>query len=357
MWPESSILREDFEKICSADFIPWRQLKAKTILITGATGLIGSTLVSALLYADRQKNLGLTLLALVRNMEKAKEIFSHQLQECTALKLVEGDIQDRLSITEKVDYIVHGASPTSSTFFVHYPAQTLQSILEGTLRVLDFTQTQRIQGALFLSTMEVYGYPPKGRKVTEEAIGAFHPLSARNCYPIGKLACENLFCTYAQQYGIPTKVLRLTQTFGPGVGLEDRRVFAEFARCALKKKSIILKTKGETERSYLYTADAVTAILAVLLNGASGQIYTAANEETYCSIYEMAKLVGDMARIDVLINEQDTLQLGYADTLYMNLDVGKLKQLGWRAEVGLSEMYRRMIFEMKRGWEVQQLCE
>ena len=111
--------------------------------------------------------------------------------------------------------------------------------------------------------------------------------------------------------------------------------------------ALILKTKGETERCYLYTKDAVTAILTILVKGEDGQAYTVANEDTYCSIYDMAKLVADNYGISVEIHEEDVQKQGYANTLYMKLDTSKIKKLGWKPEVDLIGMYSRMIASMK----------
>ena len=148
-----------------------------------------------------------------------------------------------------------------------------------------------------------------------------------------------------------TRVLRLTQTFGPGVDYQDARVFAEFARCVIEGKNIVLKTKGETKRNYLYTADAVTAILIVLLEGKIGEAYNAANEQTYCSIYDMAVLAAEhcaAGRISVEVQgEKNAEALGYAPTLHMNLDTGKLRALGWKASCTLPEMFDRMIEDMR----------
>ena len=161
--------------------------------------------------------------------------------------------------------------------------------------------------------------------------------------------CENLCASYASEFGVPTKMIRLTQTFGTGVSYNDGRVFAEFARCVIEKRDIILKTKGETKRSYLYTADAVTAILSVLLHGEKGVAYNAANEETYCSIYEMACMAAKLCDVplQVVIAESDNVRaLGYAPTLHMNLSTEKLAQLGWKPRYDLSQMYLRMIRTM-----------
>ena len=148
---------------------------------------------------------------------------------------------------------------------------------------------------------------------------------------------------------MPTKVLCLTQTFGPGVEYSDGRVFAEFARCSIENRNIVLHTKGETKRNYLYTVDAISAILLVLLKGQAGEKYNAANEDTYCSIYEMAQMVANDSNNNIMveIQETDAEKLGYAPVLHMNLDTTKLCDLGWRADTGLTEMFRNLISYMK----------
>lgn len=156
---------------------------------------------------------------------------------------------------------------------------------------------------------------------------------------------------YSVQYRLPINIVRLTQTFGPGVEYNDGRVFAEFARCLVEHRDIILHTKGETKRNYLYTADAVRAILIVLLKGESGEAYNAANDQTYCSIYEMAKLVADIDKanpIDVKVEIEDLSNFGYAPTLKMNLDISKIKGLGFKPQTPLVDMFTRMIEFLQR---------
>lgn len=346
MWDESIVFKEDMEQICSSSFIPWEKLRGKKLLVSGATGIIGLSLIHALLYANQVRGLKLRIYALVRNEEKAKNLFKNALDKDISLKLVKHDVQNALFLEEDIDYIVHGAAPTSSTFFVKHPVETVQTIVSGTMNLLKFAQEKQVQGFLFLSTMEVYGHPPKGEKVTEDVVGTFSALQARNSYPLSKQLCENLCYAYAQEYQLPAVILRLTQTFGPGVDYHDGRIFAEFARCCINRQNIVLKTEGKTERSYLYTADAVSAILTALLKGIPGEAYTAANESTYCTIFEMAKLVAKQFRIDVEVKKQDVSKLGYAGTLYVDLDTTKLKSLGWSAETNLIEMYVRMIESM-----------
>lgn len=327
---------DDLNKLKLTEFIDWTKFSEKTVYITGATGLIGSSLVEALTFCSEAK-----VIVQVRNEKKARNLFGDKVDYVVC------DLSKRPSYSGMVNYIIHCANPTSSKFFIESPVETIKTAVNGTINILEFAKEKNVDGFVLLSTMEVYGTPEKGHKVKENEGGSFDSAVVRNCYPLSKQICESLCAGYASEYGVNTRVLRLTQTFGPGVSYNDGRVFAEFARCAIEKKNIILKTKGETERDYLYTADAVSAILVVLLNGKTGEIYTAANEKTYCSIYEMAKMVADMNGIKVVVEEQDVSKFGYANTLYMDLDTSKLRRVGWHAEVDLKTSFERLIDDFK----------
>lgn len=351
MSKKEEIFYEDMESICAADFIPWDMLHNKTIFITGGTGLIGSTLINALLYTNEKKKLDIKIIALVRDLQKAKQRFVEYWDETPQISFVTGSVENLPAITDPIDFIVHGASQTASKAFVEQPVETILSAVYGTDNVLRLAREKQVAGFVYLSSMEVYGHPERGHKVTEDEIGMLSPLDVRNSYPIGKVLCENLCCAYAKEYSVPAKIVRLTQTFGPGVQKNDQRIFAEFGRCIKEKRDIVLKTKGETERSYLYTADAVTAILCVLLNGIHGIAYNAADENTYCSIIDMAEMIARKVGIRVRHEYQGGEDSHYAKTLYMDLDTNLLKQLGWRGffqqnTYTLMEMYRRMTIKM-----------
>ena len=323
------IFWEDMEKAVQVSFLDWDRLKNRTLFLTGATGLIGTSLVKTLLYANEVYDLGLTILALVRNEEKANRRFADVKNE--SLKFVVSSVEnfDISTIEERVDYIIHGASQTASREFAQHPVETINTAVEGTRNMLELARVKNVAGFVYLSSMEVYGYPQKGHKVRENEIGAFSPLNLRNSYPVSKILCESMCAAYGEEYGVPTRICRLTQTFGPGVSETDNRIFAYFGRCVQRKENIVLKTAGDTERCYLYTTDAVTAILTILLKGENGAAYNAADESTYCSIAEMARSIAENNGIAVEFDIQPPSVNGYPETLYMDLDTTALRKLGW----------------------------
>lgn len=342
------VLEEDFEAVSQADFIDWDKLKGKTILVTGGTGLIGSTLIKALLVANDRKELKLQIFALVRSLEKAERLLG---KENDVLHFVQGTVENLPAISTSMDYIIHGASPTASLFFVQYPVETIQIAVKGTENLLCLAREKNVKAIVYLSSMEVYGAPQADTLIPESQGCTLDSMVVRSCYPIAKRLCENLCASYAQEYNVPAKVVRLAQTFGPGVLRDDKRVFAEFARDAMDGKDIILQTAGTSKREYLYTADAATAILTVLLEGLGGEAYNAGNPETYCSITEMAQMVaGQIAEHKIQVqfprNEVET-NFKFPPSHHLHLDVSKLEELGWKPTRNLKEMYLRMMAEME----------
>lgn len=345
MWTENKIFKEDLEYITSAGFIDWQKLDNKTVFVTGGTGLIGYTLVSALLYRNLKYKSNIKIIALVRNITKAKEKFATQLKQNLNLKFVVGDVENLPPIDDGIDYLIHGANPTASSYFVKNPVETIKTAVWGTNNILNLAKEKNIAGLVYLSSMEVYGAPHTDDLIDESQGTTIDTMSVRSCYPEAKRLCEALCASYADEYKVPAKVVRLAQTFGPGIDKNDNRVFAEFLRCAIKKQDIVLQTEGTSKRCYLYTADAVTAILVILLNGEAGEAYNAANENTYCSIKDMANLVKNEicnGKIQIIFGANNIERIKtFMPKMYMKLSIVKLKNLGWIYSVGLKDMYLR----------------
>ena len=308
----------------------------ETVLVTGATGLIGSNLIKYLLDNNYK------VIGFVRNIEKAKK----KLPQNDNLSFVVGDITEPINIPNEVDYIVHGASNTSSKAFIDEPVEIINTALKGTQNMLELAKEKKVKSIVYLSSMEVYGSPSTDEKIAENHSTNLDTMSVRSSYPESKRMCESLCVAYYKEYGVPVRVIRLTQTFGKGVEYNDSRVFAEFARCAIEGRDIVLHTKGETKRCYLSTDDAVSAIMTVMLKGENGDAYNAANEETYCSIYEMAQMVAHECaddRIKVRIEIEDESKYGFAPLLRMNLDTSKIQSFGWKANDSLLKMFKILL--------------
>ena len=209
-----------------------------------------------------------------------------------------------------------------------------------------------VKGMVYLSSLEVYGVTdPEKKSIKENEYGYIEQMVPRSSYSEGKRMAECLCISYGHEYGVPVKIVRLSQTFGPGVSYSDNRVFAQFARCAIENQDIVLKTKGETYRNYCYIRDAVTGILCVLLKGNFNEAYNIANKDTGISICDMAHMIADDIadkKINVVFDIADDIaKLGYGPTIKISLDTDKIEQLGWKAEVGLKDAFERMIQSMR----------
>ncbi len=331
----NSIFEEDIKNIIN-DF-DMSVFDGKTILVTGATGLIGKLCVKSLLNSGYNTQ----VIALVRDEEKAKNIFG----ESKRLTYLVQDINQRINTTRRVDYIIHAASTTSSKDFVEKPVETIYTAINGSRNVLEFAKNKRLEGMVYLSSLEIYGVNEK-ENIKEEDYGYIDILNPRSSYSESKKMVETMCISYGTEYGIPVKIARLAQTFGAGVSISDNRVFAQFAKAIINKENIILHTKGETKRNYCYTTDAVRGIFTILTKGENNNAYNVANENSYCSISEMAHLLeNEYTKVEYKIDE---VNRGYNPTVKIALNTEKLNALGWEAKVNLKEMFDRLIMNFEK---------
>ena len=327
---------------------PFKRIANKTFFVTGATGLVGSVFIKALLYFNLRCNLNIKIIALIRNPQKAKDVFGPSVMDDNLSFIVCELGKEKISYEGKIDYIIHGAAVTASKQMVSDPVGTILLALNGTTQILELARNSRASAMVYLSSMEIYGQPFHNKERTaENDLGWIDLSNIRACYPESKRMCECLCTAYARQYDLKIMSARLAQTFGAGILPSENRVFAQFAKSGLKSENIILHTSGNSEGNYVYTTDAVLGILILLLKGKSGEAYNISNENSHITIANMAKLVAhkvfkDQIRVSFDIPE-DVSKLGYAPDVRMWLDNGKAKKLGWTPSVGLIEAYRRMI--------------
>ena len=304
-----------------------------TVLVTGATGLIGSMLIKTLLAADDRYGLGLKIIGQIRDQGKARAIF--------------GDLVKKIELTttdrHQCDYIVHTVSPTTSKYFIEHPVETIQTSVGTTMSILD---AARACGAnvVYLSSMEQYGVPyTSGERMTEDKIGVIDHLNIRSSYSESKRLCECLCASYAAEYGVKVRIARLAQTFGAGVPATDNRMPVQFARSAAEGQDIVLHTEGKSVSNFVYLTDALTAILTLMQSGTPGEAYNVCNDRETRSVRDIAQLVAEQVaggRIAVRVELRQNM--GYAPDTAMYLCSDKLRALGWEPKVGMVEAYGRL---------------
>ena len=341
------VFREDIEQVALNENIPWRDMLGASVLITGATGFIGSALVRSLIAASMKHNLGLRIIGTGRNIEKGRALIELYGMDV----FIENDIRQPFSndkLPYSIDYIFHCASITQSIDMVSKPVDVITTAVDGTRNMLELARIKQCKSFVYLSSMEVYGQTGLD-EVSETDLGYWDLSRYRTSYPESKRLCENLCVAFTGQYGIPVKIARLALTFGAGISQDssDSRVAVQFAKKAVSGEDIELHTSGNSIINCCYTSDAVLGLLTLLLKGKEGEAYNVANPAAAAKVREMAEVaasvVGD-GKVKVIIKiPDDALEYGYAPDNGYTLNVDKLKSLGWQPSYGLADMFRRMV--------------
>lgn len=334
----TNIQQEDIQ-LFAQHFALREQLRGATVLVTGATGLIGSSIIHCLIALQN----GIQVIAPVRNLKKAASIYDDE--EKKAIRFIECDIAEYdYNQIETIDYIIHCAAPTSSRFFVEHPVETFNIILNATRAMLECARMHKSKGMVYLSSLEIYGeVNDDSIAITEDKQGFLDIMSTRSSYPMAKRATETLCCLYANQYNIPALVARLTQTTGAGIAADDNRVIALFTRLASTNQDIVLHTTGESSRPYCYVTDAVSAILYILLRGQKGEAYNIANEESYTSAKQLAEYIRDNFNPNINVRIELNDHMGYAPATKLRLSTAKLRALGWTPQYKLYDIIQRLM--------------
>jgi len=331
---------EDINSFAS-NFSLSENISGSTFCVTGATGLIGSTLVRCLLALEAD----ISITCPVRSLSKATAMYGEDAEK---IAFVECDLMQYLqTMDDDFDYIIHCASPTAGKYMTEHPVETYELAIESTSAILQYAKTRNVKGIVYVSSLEYYGQIYDDRLITEDIQGYVDMMSPRSSYPLGKRAAEYLCTAYAQEFGVPVKIARLTQTFGAGVAADDNRVFAQFARSVINGEDIVLHTTGESAKPYCYTTDCASAILYILLRGGNGEAYNVANQDTYISIKDMADFLRDNFNPNINVRVELHPEMGYAPVTKLRLSADKLMGLGWTPQYNLKDMFERLIKSMK----------
>lgn len=318
------------------------RLRDTRIVVTGASGLIGSSIVRCL----SALNIGIRFILPVRNAKRFLSTFGPVGPDT---EVVESELTPFFEQRFPCDYIIHCASPTDGAYMSGHPVETFQFITESTRAILDHCRRDPVGGMVFLSSIEYYGQIFNDDPITESDMGRIDHQSPRSSYPLGKQAAEFLCSAYANEYGVPTRIARITQTFGAGIRPTDNRVFAQFARSAIAHSDIVMHTEGLSAKPYLYTTDCVAALMYILTKGSDGEAYNVATPGSFVSIRELAQLYKDHFAPDINLVIDTSKANGYAAHTRVNLDASKVMALGWQPQYTLTQMLERLIDYLNDG--------
>lgn len=329
----ADIQKKDIQEIVDNKLL-FCHLRESTVLITGATGFIGSTFIKALIAANDRYWLNIQIIGQIRDAEKAKRIFGELFPQITFVK----------DPYVKCDYIIHTVSPTTSLYFVKHPVETIRASVLSTMEILEVAKEMNAR-IVYLSSMEQYGIPVKQTKsITEDVIGIINHMNVRSSYSESKRLCECLCVSYAKEYNVDVRIARLAQTFGAGISNDDNHMPMQFARAVIEGKNIVLHTEGNSITNFVYITDAVTGILTILMNGKGGEAYNVCFDRETRSVFEVAEMVAsDIAENKIRVEIQKKDDMGYAPDVSMYLNSQKLEHLGWKANVAMFEAYKRLI--------------
>lgn len=322
------------------------QLRNCKVIITGATGMIGSCLTDLLGMASDKLGLNITLYTLCRFAPRAADRFEH----LKCVKPTSWDLTGSLKWIPEADYIIHAASNAHPLAFSTDPVGTMMGNILGTRNLLEHLRDSHGKRLMFLSTGEIYGENPAVTDgFDEQAFGKVDSMNPRSCYPESKRAAETLCASYVRQFDVDAVVARPCYIYGPTITDKSTRADAQFLRKALAGEDIVMKSAGSQLRSYCYVTDAAAALLTILLRGEAGNAYNIASRACIHTIREYAETLAKLAGVNVVFDlPPEAERAGYSTVSRAVQNPAKLEGLGWKAEHTLESGMRQMLRVLDR---------
>ena len=316
------------------------ELAGQSVLITGAAGLIGSSIVDVLFrYNDTHDN-PIYILAAGRSLEKMAARFGDMVKRNDFAFVPYDASRTDNTLPDSCDYIIHGAGNAFPGKIAKEPVETMLGNFLGMKYLLDYARTHQTKRVLYISSSEVYGKKENDQPYREDEYGYVDLLNPRSSYSTGKRAAETLCASYAEEYGVESVIVRPGHIYGPTASPEDNRVSSAWACAAARGEDIVMKSDGSQLRSYCYCLDCASAILKVLLKGERVHAYNISNPDSVISIRQMAELLAEAAGVKLILKEPGVEEKkAFNPMSNSSLDSGSLRALGWKgmfaAERGL----------------------
>ena len=294
------------------------------IVITGGSGFVGSYLCEKLIN-DGHK------IIVIDNLLTGSTENINDLLDNENFSFIEQDVQDHIEIKDKVDYVLHFASAASPKAYTEHPVNTLKAGSVGTINTLGLAKKHSAE-YLLASTSEVYGDPLISPQ-NEEYWGNVNPNGERSMYDEAKRFAEAAVATYSRSYGLKTKIVRIFNTYGPRMQLNDGRVVTNFIVQALRNENITIYGDGTQTRSFSYVEDTVAGIIS-LMNSTEYDVFNIGNPNEMT----VGKLAEKIIELTDSTSEIKYLELPNDDPKQRKPDITKAKtKLNWEPKVNLDE--------------------
>ena len=346
----NDVIYSDMEEIFKKE--DWEVFSGKTILITGAYGMLASYLTYFFIYLREDKLLDITLVLLVRSENKLRRCIGYR--ERAYIKVYESNLENLPDIDEEIDYIIHAASLASPQHYSVRPVDVLMPHSIGTFNLLKLARLKDVKGFLLFSTGDVYGRVDGTERITEYDFGVMDTLDIHNCYSESKRMAETMCYSFFKQYDVPVKIARIWHTYSPTMDENnDPRVFSSFVKNVVSGENIVMRSDGSGKRAFCYITDAVYGFFKIMIDGLSGEAYNVCNESQFVSVLELANIIVNLRPQKQLkiIAKKRKADDNYVENIHLaGIDVcpssEKLRLLGWKPDIDLQTGFDR-VFQYK----------
>lgn len=332
------------------------KLSGKTIVVTGGSGFLGRYMVSLFLFLNENVLDKPCRIISIDNYITSSSISNDRFIKSKYLKRIRHDVVKPLEIKEPVDYIIHAAGIASPIYYRKYPLEAIDVAVNGTRQMLDLARKKRVKSILFFSSSEIYGDPPADQLPTKESYkGNVSSIGPRACYDESKRLGETICMTYYELHGVPVKITRPFNIYGPGMRRNDYRVVPMFVYDALKGKSLPVHIRGSQTRAFCYISDATIAFIKILLSDKNGEVYNVGNDTNEITIKELAEVINRIFENKLhltYISYPKSYPQGDIQRRFPSLDKIK-KDLGYVPQVDLESGLRKTIQWCRDNWNIK----
>lgn len=345
----SAAYLEDLRHVAGLD-LPWEKLRGKSLLLSGATGLLGSFLVDVLMEKNGSDGLDCTVYALGRSEEKARVRFRAHADDAHFV-FIPYDVKKPLLRDDlgKVDYVLHLASNTHPVQYATDPIGTITTNIIGLQNMLEFASAHDASRFAFASSVEVYGENRGDTECFDESYcGYLDCNTLRAGYPESKRCGEALCQAYRKQKGLDVVIARFARSYGPTMLMSDTKAISQFIKKGVSGEDIVLKSEGTQFYSYQYLADSVSGLLTILLQGRSGEAYNISDESSDITLRDLAAIIARINGRKVVFELPDSVErAGYSTATKARLDGRKLAALGWKPRYDIASGIQRTVGILK----------